>query len=554
MAQKGKPFSVNTEPTKVAVVTSLTRDLTVDACVFDLIDNSIDAARDTIFKNEPPAARKQLPDSFEDFRIKLTLNGSAFEISDNCGGIPVSNLKRLVLRFGQISAHEMGIGAFGVGLNRALFKLGRVSHLETDTGGQRSELTLDTDEYLKSKGWGFTATEFPSTGKIGTDIKVSKLRTEIASALADTDWEKEIRKQIGRRYARFIAKGLSIVVNQTPVESEEVKIRTDGPYEGGYKFYKTESGVSIHIQYGQHADHRFTKEPGYDLERNKSLTSQFGWTVLCNDRAVIISDKTAKTGWDTKFHSEFYGFVGFASFLGNPVALPWNTTKVDVDLNNPAYQTALIDMRHFAEKWRALSERRKKAATPPYPVPKKPVKPKAQKVKKAPVAKPVTKVDHNQSNTVLPDDVDEKLCFDKHLALVHEGKDLDLLTSTYSGLAVIRMLFESTVVANLIRQNKYAELVKFAIDHRRKHGVKLSAEDEKDVIPQMEEMLLFLHKNAPTWAGGKTNYLKHSLSRMAFHSKMLNSAIHNPFQQIHRSQAFQIRDEVLPILRHLIET
>jgi len=42
----GKPFKVDTRPSKAVVVDSLTRDTSVDACIFDLIDNSIDAARD----------------------------------------------------------------------------------------------------------------------------------------------------------------------------------------------------------------------------------------------------------------------------------------------------------------------------------------------------------------------------------------------------------------------------------------------------------------------------------------------------------------------------
>jgi hypothetical protein len=555
MAKSGKPFSVDTRPTKEAVVNSLTRDLTVEACVLDLIDNAIDAARETALQKAPLEVRDEMDDSFDDFEIKLTLNGSAFEISDNCGGIPIDHLKKMVLRFGWRSKHEKGIGIFGVGLNRALFKLGRSSHLVTDTGSQRAELTLKAEEYLEGEKWTLPAEEFPSTGEVGTRIKITQLPTEIANAFADAEREKKIRSEIGHRYARFIAKGLSILVNGEPVENQEVKIRADGPYEGGYKFYKTDRGVSIHIVYGQHAEHRFTKEPGYDPERNRLLTDQYGWTILCNDRAIIISDRTFKTGWDT-FHSEYYGFVGFASFMASdPAELPWNTTKVDVDLNNPAYQSALVNMRHFAEKWRSLSAKRKKSTKSPHPVPKpkQPTHSKPAKTKKSVVALPVSKLDHNQSSTVLPDDVDESLCFDKHLALVHEGKLLDLSTFSYSGLAVIRMLFECTVIKSLERSNKYADLVQFAIEKRKASGMKLSAQAEKELVPGMDEMLKFLTNNPALWGAAKENHLKHSLSRMTFHSKMMNSAVHNPFQQINRSQTFQIRDELLPALRHLIE-
>ena len=41
---------------------------------------------------------------------------------------------------------------------------------------------------------------------------------------------------------------------------------------------------------------------------------------------------------------------------------------------------------------------------------------------------------------------------------------------------------------------------------------------------------------------------------MKVHKPRLNSVLHNPYQAIDRTEAFSIRTEILPILRHLIET
>jgi hypothetical protein len=373
MARAGKPFSVDTHPTKEVVVNGLTRDATVQACIFDLIDNSIDAARDTIFARHPEATRDDLPESYNNYKIDITLNGAEFRIEDNCGGISVENLKKLVLRFGERSQHSMGIGAFGVGLNRALFKLGKISHLKTDTGKQRAEMILEVDAYLKDPSWDLPAQEFSSSGRVGTDIEIKQLPDDIARDFADRDWEKELHHAIGRRYGRFIAKHLKIIVNNVPIKNEEVKIRENPPveYEGDHKFYKTKDGVSIHVKFGQHKDHRFSNEDGYDKDRNSTLTNQYGWNVICNDRAILIADQSRKTGWDTKLHSEHYGFVGFVDFIGEPERLPWNTTKTDVDLNNEAYALALKDMRQFAEKWRAMADKRKKTKRKPRKLPPK---------------------------------------------------------------------------------------------------------------------------------------------------------------------------------------
>jgi hypothetical protein len=561
MAAKGTLFQVDTSPSKEVVVLGLTKDASVQACIFDLIDNAVDAAGNTLLKAPKKPTAEGLPQSYAGYWIKLSLSGSAFKIEDNCGGIATADLKTMVLRFGKRSSHDTGIGVFGVGLNRALFKLGRISHIKTDTGKERSELVLNTEDYIRDdNNWNLPAEGFPSQGEIGTQIEISQIPEDIAQQFAGKDWVDEIRHEIGQRYGRFLAKKLSILVNKKSATNEEVPLREDGPYEGEHKFYKTDNGVSIFIQYGQHLDHRFKNEVGYDIETNKDLTQQYGWTVLCNDRAIVIADTSDKTGWDTKFHSEFYGFVGRVSFVcSDPSKLPWNTTKTDVDLNNHAYRTALKDMRAFAENWRTTAGKRKKQPAPKSIPPKKktaePKKTGAATTRPAPTkaSKPVVKQDHHQFREVLPPDVQETHCSDKHLAIVHEAKTLDLGDFPYAGMAFIRILFEISVAKHLHRHGKFDELKKHSIDTRRKNGQTISTTDEKNIFPKMDEILPYLDNHPEVW-GAKQQALKHSLKRMIAHGPLLNSAVHNPFQIIDRSKAFEIRNEVLPVIRHLIET
>jgi hypothetical protein len=450
--------------------------------------------------------------------------------------------------------------------------LGRVSHLKTDTGLQRSELVLNTDTYLKSADWNLPAEEFPTSGQIGTVIEILHLPSDIARRFGDPDEIEKLRHDIGRRYGRFIARALKIFVNKIAVDNEEIEIRENGPYEIKRKSYKTTDGVSIHIECGQHRDHRFGAEPDYASERNHAPTNEFGWTILCNDRAIVVSDRTPKTGWDGKFHSEFYGFVGLVRFEGaEPEKLPWATTKIDVDLNNSAYQVALEDMRQFAAKWRrdandAKGKKRRNEVLTPIPgLPSSLPSPAKQKDKgstsgkntkgaKVGVIKHTTKVDHNQFREILPRDIDEKHCYDKHLALVHEAKNLDLGEFTYSGLVLIRMLFEATVATHLARHGRYDAFRQEVLDKRRQDGLIKNAQDEKNMNPTMDEAVTHIANNPDILGTAKRNHLKHSLGRMKEHKKILNSAAHNAYQPINRSEAFQIRDEVLPILRHLIES
>jgi hypothetical protein len=561
MVKEGTRFLVDTSPTKEVVVDGITRDATNEECIFDLIDNSIDAARNIIFRNISPKHRDELPEGYNGFEIKLHLGKTNFRIWDNCGGIAVDDLKKNVLRFGERSDQSMGIGAFGVGLNRALFRLGDTAHIVTDTGRERAELSLNKEKYLETRAWTVPAEVLQSTGKPSTTIEIRALPVETARCFDDERWVNVFKHQVGRRYGRFIKKHLALWVNTDPLRNEEVQIRENGPYDIQEKFLR-EDDVTIHIAFGQHQFHKFKFEKGHSEDQNKRLTTQFGWTILCNDRAVIMSDKTHKTGWDiTKFHSDFYGFVGYVNFVcKDPSKLPWKTTKTDVDLNNPAYQTALKTMRHFTQQWRSEAHQRKNPkrllpATPP-PKPKESAAPRGPTKKKEPApesAPPVTKSDHNQLRTVLPSDINEVHCFDKHLALVREARGLDVFEFPYSALALIRMLFECSAVTFMERHGKYDEMKAFAMDGRRSKGVKLSSDDEVSKNVKMDEMLAYISKNPTLWGTAKQNYLKHSVSKMSAHVKVMNTVLHNAYQPTNRTQAIQIRDEVLPLLRHLIE-
>ncbi|WP_339428896.1 ATP-binding protein [Pseudomonas taetrolens] len=571
-------ITVDTRPSKAVVVDSLTRDISIEACIFDLVDNSIDAARNTIVKISGAAELSSPPESYSGYRINIDISGDSFVIDDNCGGITSKHLESSVLRFGERSAHNFGIGVFGVGLNRALFRIGRVTKLVSDTGSERTELDFDVNDYLATEEWTLKAKKLPTRGKVGTRIKISSFTNETSQMLGGHDWIDLLVSEAGKRYGRFIDKGLEVSINDTPVHSLLVRLRPDGPYGKDSKFFKVSDEVSVFIESGQHLHHRFSAEADYNKSRNGKLTSEYGWNVFCNERAVIVSDKTRKSGWFAKFHTEFYGFVGYVFFsCKDPSKLPWNTTKSDVDLNNIAYQLALVDMEKFALKWRGnagnakavksrdeilvptppstlkpIAEEKKPLASPMKPAPATPLKPSE------PVKKPIVKIDHNRFITVLPYDIDEVHCFDKHLALVHEAKRLNLSDLTYAGLVLIRMLFESSAICFLKRRNLFGELKLVIINNRnleRKQSARplLTVKEEKNSDPSIDEIISFLQGHDAVWDDVSANKIKHSLSKFSSFKPLLNSAAHNNFQMLNKHEAFTVRDAVLPILRHLIE-
>ena len=114
-----KSSIINAAPTKELFISMLIRDVTLRDAIGDLLDNSIDGA----LRLRPNGEYQGLG-----VDIKLDTERGVFTITDNCGGIPVSVARDYAFRFGrpdfeaQYTQHSVGV--FGIGMKRALFKLG----------------------------------------------------------------------------------------------------------------------------------------------------------------------------------------------------------------------------------------------------------------------------------------------------------------------------------------------------------------------------------------------------------------------------------------------
>ena len=64
-----------------------------------------------------------------------------------------------------------------------------------------------------------------------------------------------------------------------------------------------------------------------------------GWTIICNDRAVLYCDRTELTGWGEagvpRYHTQFIAISGIVEFQSNdPAKLPTTTTKRGIDASS----------------------------------------------------------------------------------------------------------------------------------------------------------------------------------------------------------------------------
>jgi hypothetical protein len=174
-------------PTKRLFIDILTKDISVKDGILDLIDNSVDA----YIWNEIPDRRE----------IRLNISKDQFEIFDNCGGIDHQFLKTEVFRFGaEIERNKPTLGIYGIGMKRAILKMGKTLLMETDDGKNYCKIHWDIDEWVKSEAWAiqfeYGDSGLPNNGKGYTKIIVKDLYESVENKFDMDHFINEIKKAI----------------------------------------------------------------------------------------------------------------------------------------------------------------------------------------------------------------------------------------------------------------------------------------------------------------------------------------------------------------------
>jgi hypothetical protein len=335
-------FDIEASPTKGFFVDMITRDIPLDRAILDLIDNSIDGAH-----------RLVNDDNFEGLFVKISLSKDSFIIEDNCGGIPIDIAKHQAFRFGKpksYTAPEHSIGRFGIGMKRALFKMGKKIEVNSVHENSTFSLNLDVENWLKQEEWDFNFTKKQENMNNAksicfTKIVVENLHKNISAELEEHYFLEELKKQIAFAHSLIIQKGFKIFINENEVERKKFNIK----YGENLKPlvvtipYETEDKKEVSIKIIAGLDNR-------DLNKG-------GWYIFCNNRLILDADKTEITGWNTqlednkddkvnKYHADFAYFRGYVIFDSKDAgSLPWTTTKTGLNADSEVYKAAYFEMR-----------------------------------------------------------------------------------------------------------------------------------------------------------------------------------------------------------------
>ena len=357
-------------PTKAFFVSMITRDITLEDSILDLIDNSVDGA----WRNaELRPVGLGDDNSLSEYRISISIGPKRFSITDNCGGMTLDDAVDHAFSFGRLalSKHDKySIGVYGIGMKRAAFKLGkdiriRSTYRETDESRQAFAVKIDVDDWLKSDDlpWDFDIVEDQNLDENGVEIVVGDLTDGTKSAFEDPAFVENLRRKIARDYSIHLSHGLIISINDKHVTGWPIRFRQGENYAPArieYSDQANDAEVAVKIIEGMAAPPPESVDPDETNDGDKP----FGWYVACNGRIVLAADKTDVAGWGTQdwpqWHRQYSGFIGIVLFSAeDPSALPFTTTKRSIDVSSDIYLRARVRMRDISKEWIAYTNTRK---------------------------------------------------------------------------------------------------------------------------------------------------------------------------------------------------
>ena len=338
-------------PTKGFFINMLTRDIELNDAILDLLDNCLDGV---VRIRAKEGKERNSKDFYSGFIAKIYIKNDSFVIEDNCGGIPLEIAKEKAFRMGRDKStpreESATVGIYGIGMKRAIFKIGRSATVKSVTPDDSFIVTIPKD-WETQEEW-----KFPIEMIDREDIDVNGTRIEIReiNETIGRQWSEEghletyISELIGhikKSYSLIIERGFKVEVNGQTVEGEPVSFVWSENDKGikPYVYRYEKDGVFVRVAVGFYAAPPTVDESDSMAEKTpRRATADAGWTVICNDRVVLYNNKDHLTGWGEngvpKYHTQFIGIRGIAEFISKePEKLPMTTTKRGVDLASPLY-------------------------------------------------------------------------------------------------------------------------------------------------------------------------------------------------------------------------
>jgi hypothetical protein len=231
MAADGTAQKAIANPTKQFFVTMITRDITLEDCILDLIDNSVDGAWRGA--GSRPIGLAEDAD-LSRYSISISVSPQSFGILDNCGGMTLSDAVNHAFSFGRRSDEEYddySIGVYGIGMKRAIFKLGKdikIRSTAMDEGKRLSfAVPIHVPTWLANDAppWDFDIVEDEPLAEDGVEITVDTLNEGTIRSFESPAFVQGLRRTIARDYTLHLNRGLRISLNGEPITGVLIELR-----------------------------------------------------------------------------------------------------------------------------------------------------------------------------------------------------------------------------------------------------------------------------------------------------------------------------------------
>ncbi|WP_162254671.1 ATP-binding protein [Sphingomonas sp. Root241] len=326
------PNKADASPTKRFFVDIITRDIQLDEAIQDLVDNCVDGAK-----------RLRPKGDYRGLKVEIEVTPNHFVISDNCGGIPLETARKYAFKFGRAAGFEEtdhSVGQFGIGMKRALFKMGAYFEVSSTEPAAKFKIDVDIPLWLADEGnWDFPITDLEERkfqeAETGTTLRVTRLNVGVPERFGQDTFKSILSNNIRIAHAQPMAAGLEISFNGSAIIASVWQLKSSDSIQPVVKSYPDDLGGKALLTTRLHAGVA------------ESSRQHAGWYIFCNGRCILEADQSKTTGWSEvdegvaipKYHNQFARFRGYA-FLDSDDAslLPWNTTKTGLDEESPAYR------------------------------------------------------------------------------------------------------------------------------------------------------------------------------------------------------------------------
>ncbi|GAA3680312.1 histidine kinase/DNA gyrase B/HSP90-like ATPase [Yimella lutea] len=376
MVTSASDTTVDAGAEKRFFIEMLTKDIELLPAIVDLVDNSVDGARGLH------------PDGdLSGQWVKIEFGDDSFTISDNSGGISVDVARHYAFRFGRskdFTGVKRSVGQFGVGMKRAIFKIGRAFAVQSAHRGEASaddgsrfSLNVDVEQWAVQQEWTFQferveeGVALATDEEAGTVISVTKLHPSVQDDLKDPAIVQALRTELRVRHQESIQSGLQLHLNSDkPLVASRPSLQASDVIQPVFKEFQVPGAnggtVDVKLYAGTVAPRKRDKDSDPEDEgqaENFQDPGDAGWYLFCNDRLLLVADRTSLTGWGNPaaaYHPQYRSFRGFVYLSADDAGLlPWNTTKTAVDRDSPVFRAVQSEMKTVLVAVQAVINRAK---------------------------------------------------------------------------------------------------------------------------------------------------------------------------------------------------